>query len=245
MLGAMDERAPRSLPTLLDHRSGKGRRRDGRRRATIDASDGPDAVDFADVLRGVAARLDAILGDGAATTDLGSDRHEAIDAWSSAIVPSEGEGSQEARRRALATTVLKINASGSLDIVEEDEAETSEEADEATANAESAKAAEAAETLEGTAAEDVIGSNGAGTPLQTEERRPEAAAQVVVRDVDERLRSARERLERRRAVAARIEEPRFPPRWRRIDVDLRKLGQRLLVGLVIVGASAVVSLLVT
>lgn len=235
MLDGMDERSPRSLPSRLDHGGDKGQRRDGRRRATMDPADDPEAIDLANVLRGVAVRLDAVLDDGAAKPELGAERREGIDAAFSAIVPGAGEASTEAHHRALATTVLKINASGALDIVEGGEVKTSDGATVADG---------VAEAVGAPGAEDASGSVEIGTAVQGEER-PSMAAHRVLHDVDERLRSARERLERRRAMVARVEESGAHPWLRAIDGDLRKLGQRLLIGLLIVGASAVVSLLVT
>jgi hypothetical protein len=203
-------------------------------RGTIDRPAGTvEDVDLSAVLRGVADRIDAVFAAGAPAAgrrgraDQAHDE-DAVAAWSSVVGTGTTSGDERARRAALATTVLRIGADGSLDVVGDRQAREDREllgpSDVPRADEDDDRA--------------------------DEERRlaPDASLATTShvegrQDVETRLRDARDRMARRRAEATVEARAASAPIWRRVDG--RKLVQRVLVAAAIVAVSALVSLLAT
>lgn len=152
-----------------------------------------------------------------------NDVFRAIAARIDVVLDEKARTPSDARRHAVSTEVLRFSADGRLD-VDDRKHEVSNEAS--------------------TSSPTTVASAPVAPPS------PPAAA-LDRSGVDDRLRAARDRLAERRsrAAAERVDPPGTrSPRvrilaWRR--TELRALAQRMLIGLAIVGASAVVSILVT
>lgn len=235
--------------------------------------DGPGHVDSADlksVLQAIAARIDVVLDEKLAARPESDGQHRAVQAWSTVVGKRSRDVSSDLRRRALATTVLRISADGRLDL--DDGRQEIADADADAANADSETEAETeAETGAETGAEsqrepdqeDDAARSGAKvvdaakparavvvpvSDVTTESPSPASADRS---DIENRLRTVRKRLAARhaRTSAARVDpvRPRASrirrPVWRKTEIHT--LVQRLLIVLAVVGASAVVSILVS
>ena len=217
MLGVMDERA-----------------REGRR--TIDRPAGDDVtrqqgVELVAVLRGVAARLDAILEQpGEPRTGVAASDTEAVEAWSAVMTRRQTATDPSARRAALATTVLRIGADGSMDVVDNESADLESAVDE---DGDAPVASDPGSGESRPSAANVAGATVADS----------GARDVVQSDVDSRLRIARERLGQRRAAVTVEDRTMRVPSGRRFDG--RTAVKRLLLAIAIVGTSAAVAVLLT
>jgi len=230
-------------------------------------------TDMRNVLRAIAARIDVILDETVAEGGDPEASGQASETWSPVVRTRATDDASDVRRQALATTVLRISADGRVDVderigdaiddVDPGAAErAAEDADRDAAEGASARAAERRGAID--RQPEVDGSRAQRTEVST----PRPARPAPVRDwtsgalelvapaatdrsgVEERMRVVRQRLATRRtgATVARVDDP--SPRDRRTRIsawrrtDARILIRRLLIGLTIVGASAIVSLLI-
>lgn len=217
--GRMNERVARPRRGAFD---GGGDAVQGADRAVgsrgADDRDSSSSVDLVALAPHIAARLDAILD----------------------VSPIPGDEASWLRRPSLATTVVTIAADGSVNVVDDGSRDagsapglaSSPSAEEARVRSPRGGGADASPDV----ASDVDGRDLIGVADLADARRHRGG-------VDDRLRDARRRLEVRRRAAVRPERPRYVALWR--DLDARRVAWRLVAGLVVVGASAVISVLLT
>lgn len=172
-------------------------------------------------------------------------------AWSTVVGKRSKDVSADLRRRALATTVLRISADGRLDRddqqqeIADDDAETEAEGHQGVDREDDAARSGAKAFGLAKPSQTAVGSVHGAAP-----RSPSPAA-TDRSDVGDRLGAVRKRfaVKHVNTRASRVEVPRpratrsRPPVRRKSEI--RTLVQRLLIGLAIVGASVVVSILVT
>ena len=225
--------APQKLASEASDRTG---------RTVIDGAGHEDASVLGPLLRAIAVRLDVVLDEKVASGAEPEGRHRAARAWSSVVGRPASDETAGLRRQALNTTVLRISADGGTYVggsVDDASAEAIDDRSmRSDATATTVAPVDLAEPVEPVGNERYAISE---PPMSVA---PERSG------VEDRLRTVRERLATRRAStsasprAARSVRPSvWPSMWQRTDV--RTLIQRLLIGLTIVGASAVVSILVT
>jgi len=233
----MDERATHTPTGTVDaHPAVSVEMRNRAQRTSIDGAGQHDTTDLSKVLQAIAARIDVVLDEKVAAGAEPEGRRRAARAWSSVVGKRTAEDTSELRRHALATTVLRISADGRLDI-DDRERDDRERVD---------RRREVSEVVSKTKARTETAAESRDTVSASSA--PEATARS---DVEGRLRAARERLEARRASTADAQVEASGQRARRVRFpalrrnEMRTVVQRLLIGLAIVGASAVVSILVT
>ena len=244
----MDERATHSLTGPVDAHPAVSARAPIRAERTAIDGEGAvvhDEADLTKLLKAIAARIDTVLDAKVAAGAEPEGRHRAARAWSSVVGKRATDATPDLRRHALATTVLRISADGRLDIDDRERAAGEDAADPDAAVPDAADQNATDQDATDQDAESHAASVRLGVSRLDETAPPDRP------DVEDRLRVVRERLATRHASAtearpaspgARVGSARSPS-WRR--GEMRTLVQRLLIGLAIVGASAVVSILIT
>jgi hypothetical protein len=228
--------------------SDDGRRERARRVATgrcaaIDAR-ADEEVDLAVLSRNVAARLDSVLAARSPTqlaVHVRAEREHAVRAWSTVVA---GPGDASSRRDALATTVLRIGSGGGLDAVDGAEAQGVDAVETAPSPEPSTRTVR--ERANDTS--NVVSAQPDDAPpsvqLEARVERGRGTAEPGVRDdahTNERLAAVRRRMATRRAADGSPLDRMALFRRR----GVRRALQRLLIVAAIIGATAVVSLLVT
>jgi len=253
----MDERATHTPTGTVDaHPAVSVEMRNRAQRRSIDGAGQHDTTDLTKVLQAIAARIDVVLDEKVAAGAEPEGRHRAARAWSSVVGKRTAEDTSELRRHALATTVLRISADGRLDIDdrEPDERERDEREQDEREHADGKHDDGKHEDRTRDVGE-VVAKARTETETEPESHDAVSASSVPTptdrSDVEARLRAARERLESRRASTAAGQAQASGSRARRARRpalrrnEVRTVVQRVLIGLAIVGASAVVSILVT